>query len=128
MSSSIQRREFLQMAAGAAAGAAGIAGLPTIITAKKTTSPIILGEGEHKYEVTHNWPQLPNEFSWQTTHDVAFDKAGNLYVIHEGDANKPNHPAIFVFDADGKYVRSFGQEFQGGGHGLEVHEENGEEF
>ena len=128
MSSSIQRREFLHMAAGAAAGAAGMAGLPTVITAKKTTSPIILGEGEHQYEVTHNWPQLPHEFTWQTTHDVAFDKAGNLYVIHEGDANKPDHPAIFVFDADGKYVRSFGKEFQGGGHGLEVHEENGEEF
>ena len=55
-------------------------------------------------------------------------RSRNLYVIHEGDANKPDHPAIFVFDADGKYVRSFGKEFQGGGHGLEVHDENGEEF
>ena len=45
-----------------------------IITANKTTSPMILGEGEHKYEVTHNWPQLPHEFTWQTTHDVAFEK------------------------------------------------------
>ena len=33
-----------------------------------------------------------------------------------------------MFDPEGKYVRSFGNEFQGGGHGLEVHEENGEEF
>ncbi len=128
MSKSIQRREFLQLAAGAAAGAAGVVAAPRILTAKKGDTPVILGEGEHKYEVQHSWPQLPDRFIWQTTHDVAFDKAGNLYVIHEGHVDKPDHPAIFVFDADGKYIRSFGQEFQGGGHGLEVHEENGEEF
>jgi hypothetical protein len=122
--STIRRREFLQIAAGAAA----VAAAPTILTAKKTSSPVVLGDGENKYEVLHNWPQLPSQFSWQTTHNVAIDKAGNLYVIHEGHKEKTDHPAIFVFDEDGKYVRSFGKEFQGGGHGIEVHEENGEEF
>ena len=124
MSLTIRRREFLKVAAGAAA----VVATPTVLTAKKTDSPVILGSGEHRYEALHNWPQLPSSFTWQTTHDVAFDKAGNLYVIHEGHAAKKDHPAIFVFDADGKYIRSFGQEFQGGGHGLEVHAENGEEF
>src|SRR4051812_13382570 len=124
MSSSIRRREFLK----AAAGAAAVMATPAILTAKKTKSPIILGEGEYKYEAQHNWPQLPDKYTWQTTHDVAFDKAGNLYVIHEGDKKKPDHPAIFVFDADGKFIRAFGQEFQGGGHGLEVHAEGGDEF
>jgi hypothetical protein len=111
-----------------AAGAAAVVAAPTILTAKKTDSPIILGSGEHRYEVIHDWPQLPDQFTWQTTHNVAVDKAGNVYVIHEGHEDKPDHPAIFVFDRDGKYVRSFGQEFQGGGHGLEVHGEGGEEF
>jgi len=120
----MRRREFLQMAAGAAA----VAAAPTIITAKKTDSPPVLGSGEYKYEVVHNWPQLPDKFTWQTTHNVAFDKAGNLYVIHEGLREQPDHPSIFVFDSDGKYIRSFGNEFQGGGHGIEVHEEDGEEF
>ncbi len=41
----IRRREFLQMAAGAAA----VVAAPTIITAKKTESPVILGSGEHRY-------------------------------------------------------------------------------
>jgi hypothetical protein len=58
MSSTIRRREFLQLAAGAAVGAAGLAAAPRIITAKKTDSPIIMGSGEHQYEVEHNWPQL----------------------------------------------------------------------
>jgi hypothetical protein len=120
----IRRREFLQMAAGAAAAVAA----PTILTAQKTDSPVILGSGEHRYEVHHNWPQLPEQFTWQTTHDVAFDRAGNLYVIHEGTTQKPDHPAIFVFDPEGKYISSFGQQFQGGGHGLEVHQEGNEEF
>src|SRR3990172_9093651 len=102
MSSTIPRREFLQMAAGVAAGAAA----PAILTAKKTESPIILGSGEHRSEVHHNWPQLPDQFTWQTTHNVALDRAGNLYVIHEGDPKQPDHPAIFVFDPDGKYIPS----------------------
>ncbi len=120
----IRRREFLQMAAGAAA----VVAAPTVITAKKTDSPLIIGSGDYKFEVQHNWPKLPDKFTWQTTHNVAFDKAGNLYVIHEGKRELPDHPSIFVFDPEGKYIRSFGKEFQGGGHGIEVHEENGEEF
>jgi hypothetical protein len=122
--STIRRREFLQLAAGAVA----LVAAPTIITAKKTDSATILGSGEHKYEVHHAWPQLPDKYTWQTTHNVAFDKAGNLYVIHEGKRELKDHPSIFVFDKDGKFIRAFGNEFQGGGHGIEVHEDGGEEF
>jgi DNA-binding beta-propeller fold protein YncE len=111
-----------------AAGAAAAVAAPSIITAQKTDAPLVLGSAAHRYRVVHNWPQLPDKFTWQTTHNVAFDRANNLYVIHEGDSAKKDHPAIFVFDSDGKYIRSFGQQFQGGGHGLEVHEEGGEEF
>src|SRR5262245_43067836 len=124
MSGGMRRREFLQMAAGAVAAVAA----PRILTAQKTDSPVILGSGEYRYEAHHNWPQLPDKFTWQTTHDVAFDRAGNLYVIHEGDAKTADHPSIFVFDPEGKYIRSFGQQFQGGGHGLEVHQEGSDEF
>ena len=73
----------------------------------------------------HEWAQLPDQFTWQTTHNVAVDRDGFLYVIHEGHADQPDHPSIFVFDPDGRYVRSFGQQFQGGGHGLEVRDEEG---
>ena len=56
------------------------------------------------------------------------DKAGNLYVIHEGRRNLKDHPSIFVFDPNGKFIRAFGNQFQGGGHGLEVCQEGNEEF
>ena len=119
------RRQFLQTSV---VGAATIFAAPAIATASKTDSEIILGEGDFRYRVDHDWAKLPGEFEWQTTHNVAVDQAGNLYVIHEGLRERKDHPAIFVFDSEGNYIRSFGSQFQGGGHGLEVREENGQEF
>src|SRR5205823_13647433 len=73
-------------------------------------------------------PQLPDRFSWQTTHNVAVDREGLLYVIHEGRENLKGHPSLFVLDARGKFVRAFGSQSQGGGHGLEVITEGKEQF
>lgn len=87
-----------------------------------------MGEDEFQYRVEHHWPQLPDQYHWQTTHNVAVDQAQNLYVIHEGRADLTDHPSIFVFDASGKFIRAFGEQFQGGGHGIEVRQEDGEEF
>jgi hypothetical protein len=103
-------------------------GPPAAVTATKSDGPLIFGEGDYKYEVQHEWPQLPDKYTWQTTHNVAVDKAGNLYVIHEGRFDQKDHPSIFVFDDAGKFIRAFGSQFQGGGHGVEIREEAGQEF
>ena len=121
----ISRRRFVGTAA---AGTALAVAAPAIVTAGKADQELIVGEGDYRYRVQHNWPRLPDPYSWQTTHNVAIDKSGNLYVIHEGHKDKKEHPSIFVFDPDGKFVRAFGQQFQGGGHGIEVREEDGVEF
>lgn len=124
---SLERRQFLSssLAAGTALAVAG----PCILTARKSEAKeLIVGEGEHKFQVQHEWPQLPEKYTWQTTHNVAVDKAGNLYVIHEGRADQKDHPSIFVFDPEGKFIRAFGNQFQGGGHGIEIREEGGQEF
>lgn len=118
------RRQFLKQAAAGAM----LAAVPTAVRANKSESKVVLGSGDYQYQVIHDWAKLPSEFTWQTTHNVAVDKAGNLYVIHEGRADQTDHPSIFVFDKDGKYVRSFGKQFQGGGHGLEIREEDGQEY
>lgn len=120
------RREFLATAAAVTAGV--LAGAPFVQAAPKTDKPLIVGAGEYQFQVQHHWPQLPDKYTWQTTHNVAVDKARNLYVIHEGRAELTDHPSIFVFDAAGKFIRAFGQEFQGGGHGIEIREEGGQEF
>lgn len=119
------RRQFVSTAA---AGTAALLAAPAIVTARRTDGETIVGSGEHRYRAHHEWPQLPSQFTWQTTHNVAVDKAGNLYVIHEGREDQKDHPSIFVFDPEGKYVRSFGNQFQGGGHGIEVRQEGNDEF
>lgn len=121
----VSRRQFL---ARGAAGAAASLATPAILRAAKADSELVIGEGEHRFRVFHQWPQLPDRFQWQTTHGLAVDRDGFLYVIHEGRADLTDHPSIFVFDPQGRYVRSFGSQFQGGGHGIEVREEAGEQF
>ncbi len=125
MTAPSSRRQFF---ASSALGAAAIMAAPAVATASRTSSEVIIGEGDYQYRVNHAFPQLPDKYSWQTTHNVALDKAGTLYVIHEGRRDLKDHPSIFVFDKDGKFVRAFGCQFQGGGHGIEVRDEGGTEF
>jgi hypothetical protein len=124
LSTPCARRQFLVTSAVALGSVAA----PRVVTASKTNSQVVMGEGAYQFRVHHQWPQLPDPYSWQTTHNVAVDQAGNLYVIHEGKAEWKDHPAIFVFDPQGKFMRAFGEQFQGGGHGIEVRQEGGEEF
>lgn len=120
------RRTFLGVAVGVTAGfhLSSSAGKARGYGGRE----IVIGENEYQYRVYHHWPQLPDQYSWQTTHNVAVDRAGNLYVIHEGREDWQDHPSIFVFDDQGKFVRAFGSQFQGGGHGLEVRQEGNDEF
>lgn len=123
------RRQFLKKSAqcGAVFSAAPMF-FSSSLGLSNETSSLITGAGDFQYEVFHQWAKLPAPFSWQTTHNVAVDGENRLYVIHEGRSNLKEHPSIFVFDSDGNYVRSFGAQFQGGGHGLEVRREGNEEF
>jgi hypothetical protein len=123
-SQALGRRTFLGWSTAAAVTVAA----PRVLTASRTNAETIVGEGAYQYRAKHNWAQLPDKFSWQTTHNVAVDRAGNLYVIHEGRGDLQDHPSIFVFDPEGRYIRSFGSQFQGGGHGIEVRQEGSEEF
>ena len=105
-------------------------GAPAVRTSKTfaALNDTVIGEGEHQYKADHQFCKLPDKYKWQVTHNVAVDSNNNLYVIHEGHRHLKDHPSIFVFDADGKFVRAFGSQFQGGGHGIEVRKEDGEEY
>ena len=124
MRNNITRRRFLNTTTVAGA----CISMPQLLLGQKSGKEIIIGEGKYRFEVQHDWAKLPDKYSWQTTHNVAVDAEGLLYVIHEGHANKKDHPSIFVFDQKGKFVRAFGERFQGGGHGIEVRKEGTEEF
>src|SRR5690349_12732337 len=102
----MQRRDFLKQSA-----AAGLAlGGPAILGArdKSGTKNPILGKGEHRYECVHDWGKLPRRLKWQTTHGVAIDEEGLVYIKHQGHGGTPAIDTIVVFDPRGKFVRSFG--------------------
>jgi len=122
MKAKLSRRRFL------AASTVAVVAPPQLLLANKNPKQIVIGEGDHRYEVQHSWARLPDNYTWQTTHNVAVDAEGLLYVIHEGRENQKDHPSIFVFDRKGKFIRAFGAQFQGGGHGIEVRTEGSEQF
>ena len=120
------RREFLK-ATTAAILASGMA--PAFVGAqdKAGTSNTIIGEGEHQYELIHNWGERPEGMYYRNTHGVAIDSQGLIYMIHQGHADRPVD-TILVFDPEGKFVWSFGQEHCGGGHGIDIRNEDGQDF
>ncbi len=125
MKPSNSRRQFLATSTLAAAGSFGLTARSRG-QANAVARPVIGPEG-HRFEVIHDWAQLPEQYTWQTTHNVAVDRDQNLYVTHEGKRDH-EHPTIFVFDHEGKFVRAFGEQLRGGGHGIEIRTEGGEQF
>lgn len=124
--SSSSRRSFLKATSAAAAMAA--VG-PTILGAqdKAGTKPPVLGVPGFEYTPTHGWGELPAHIVWGETHGVAIDEAGLIYIKHRNRSETPMD-AIAVFDPAGKFVRSFGKEYHGGGHGIDIRKDGNEEF
>lgn len=120
------RREFLKTT-GAAAAAVSLAASFVHASDKSGSKLAVIGSGEHTYECHHGWGQLPAGISWGETHGVAIDAAGNIYIKHAAYTPEPMD-AIVVFDPQGQAIRSFGKEYHGGGHGIDIRRENGEEF
>jgi hypothetical protein len=115
----MKRRTFLTTTTAAAATLA----LPNLITAK-TKKAIVLGKGKFQYTVEHGWGDAPKGLSYgNATHGVAVDKAGLIYITHQG---RPN--SIIVFEPSGKFVKSMGKVHAGSGHGIDIREENGTEY
>ncbi len=110
--------------------AAGAAVSPIILGAanKSGSQKPILGEGDHKYEVTHDWGELPPSIKYGNTHGVCEDSQGHIYVHHTVNGASESHDTMVVFDPKGKFVRSWGKEFIGGAHGLTLNREGKDEF
>ncbi|MCC9605838.1 twin-arginine translocation signal domain-containing protein [Blastopirellula sp. JC732] len=119
------RRRFLKTSVAAAA----VAATPLILSAddKSGSKAKRVGAGEHTYECQHYWGELPKTVQWGATHGVTIDREGLIYIKHQNGGSQPMD-AIVVFDPTGKAVRSFGKEYHGGGHGIDIREEGGEEF
>ncbi len=118
----LSRRTFL----GAAASAFASPLLPRL--SKVLPRQIIVGAGDHRYEVIHDWLTPPDSIKWGDTHGITTDSHGNIYIAHTVHPSSVKPDAICVFDPQGKFIRSWGSEFKGGAHGLDLRKEGGEEF
>ena len=106
------RRGFL-------ATSASVVTAPYILgaTDKTGTRLPVIGEGNHKYEVTHDWGELPKEIAYGNCHGVVEDAQGLIYIHHTVNKESKSDDAMVVFDGKGKFVKSWGKEFKGGAHG-----------
>jgi poly(3-hydroxybutyrate) depolymerase/DNA-binding beta-propeller fold protein YncE len=66
------------------------------------------------YRVVTGWPKLPSEIKLGAVSAVATDAKDNVFVAHR--AAKP----ILVFDRDGKFLRSWGDDHLKTPHGLRI--------
>lgn len=119
-SDSMTRRGFIQGAAAAFAA-------PMVLLNQANTKPI-LGSGEHTYECTHDWLTPPSWIRWGDTHGIAVDRDGCIYIAHTVHPTSVKPDAVVVFDPNGKYMRSWGSDFKGGAHGLDLRREGSEEY
>ena len=124
---SSSRRSFLRTAATTAAAAVSA---PMILRASDKSGRQLprLGTGAYQYEAIHGWGELPDHLQWTDTHGVAVDSEGLIYIKHRGDRTKAPMDTVAVFDADGKFVRSFGKEYHSGGHGIDIRREGSDEY
>jgi hypothetical protein len=95
---------------------------------KSGSKPPVLGQGDQKYEWMDNWGQLPSQIKWGKTHNVVEDAQNNIYVHHTVYADSESKDSVVVFDAKGKFIRSWGPQFAGCAHGMMIHKEGREEF
>ncbi len=51
---------------------------------------VILGSGEHRYEVIDNWAKLPPGWSFKDVGAVATDSKDQVYVFNRGE--HPDEP------------------------------------
>lgn len=131
------RRTLLTSAAVAAASGPAILTGPSIVVAQddRGDRDLIVGSGEHTYRCHHFWGHdaLPAGHDYgNASHGVAIDRSGMIYITHNG---RPG--SLFVFDPEGRFVRSMGDfhatrgrddQTTASGHGIDIREENGEEF
>lgn len=88
----------------------------------------VLGSGDHTYEVTHDWGELPANIKYGNTHGVCEDSQGHIYIHHTVADTSENTDSMVIFDPQGKFVKSWGKQFKGGAHGLTIRREGTAEF
>ena len=114
------RRSFLVTSACAATAWSGIG----ILTDKsRAEAPNLIGHGNFRYEVVKGWGELdPSRFPVANCHEMVEDAKGRI-ILFQTDV----HNNVLVYDKGGKLLESWGTTYPGA-HGMDIVNENGDEF
>ncbi|MBS1715426.1 MAG: hypothetical protein JST30_13940 [Armatimonadetes bacterium] len=115
------RREFLAQSALAATA------LTVAPLARGQEKKIVLGSGSHRYEWVPDWLVPPSTIKYGDTHGLAQDSKGRIYLSHTVHPTSESADGVLVFDEKGKFLSSWGPQFKGGSHGLDIRKEGKEE-
>gem|GEM_PF-3105343 len=120
---SLSRRNLLIGAASLAA-----AGPVHALSQKMQNRELVLGSGSSRYLWVGDWLDIPDDYRLGDTHGVAQDSRGHIYLAHTVHPSSKSKDAILVFDEAGRFLRSWGDRFQGGAHGLDLRKEGEHEY
>lgn len=81
-----------------------------------------LGGRSHVYEIVEGWGRLPEGVRFGYTHGVVVDSQDRVYVHNQ------SKDAVIIFDRDGNFLKSWGQEFAEGAHGMFLNREGDAEY
>ncbi|SVB56474.1 uncharacterized protein METZ01_LOCUS209328, partial [marine metagenome] len=76
------------------------------------------GEGTYRYTITNDWAKVPPGMEWREVAAVAVDDQDQVYVFNRGP-----HP-MMVFDREGNFLRSWGEELFVRAHGAHIAPDN----
>ena len=83
--------------------------------AASNTGPVILGEGDYKYELSGvNWGTLPDGWFYKEATSVAVNSKDQIYVFNRG-----THPMV-IFDRDGNVDSYWGDGVFANPHGVTI--------
>jgi hypothetical protein len=120
----LDRRTFI----GTSLASAAVCASGLLLRGAEPAPPVILGQGDYRYQCINDWGKLPPQIIYGLTHGVAVDSRGFVHVLHTSRNTSPSHDTVVVFDRDGNFVRSWGEEFFGSAHGFDLIVENGHEL
>ena len=76
---------------------------------------VIVGSGEYTYRVHEHWAKLPDGFAFGDVAAVGVDRQDCVYVFNRSK----QHP-MMVFDRDGAFLNSWGQDLFSHAHGVSM--------
>ena len=118
-SDNVSRRSFVKTSVAAAVAATAAPAILRGADVKKT-----LGKDRHTYELVENWGAVPEGKKYGNTHAVCEVADGRIF-IHNAS---PTGDSTCIFDPDGKFIKSWGEQYKNGAHGMQLRKEGSEEF